>query len=228
MSRDLVWGEADVPESRRFGDSYFSRQDGRGEAEHVFLGGNGLPRRWVGCDRFVIAELGFGTGLNFLETLRVFERTAPSSARLRYLAFELHPLDGAAIRRATAPWPALAASADRLAAAPTPAPGWNRLWFARCDLDLSVGDANVTIGTCPEPAQAWYLDGFNPRTNPQMWGRELMAAVFARTVPGGTFATYSAAGWVRRNLEAAGFEVRKAAGFGRKREMLVGRRPPTG
>jgi tRNA U34 5-methylaminomethyl-2-thiouridine-forming methyltransferase MnmC len=210
----------------RYGDSYYSRTDGRAETAHVFLAGNGLPGRWSAGGNFTIAELGFGTGLNFLETLRQWRLYAPPGSGLDYISFELHPLDPGTMRRAVARLPELDESAEELKLQ------WSNSWeLQRLEFDANVTltvfacDAGERLPRLEFMADAWYLDGFSPARNPQLWSLPLMQAVFAHTRPGGGFATYSSAGWVRRNLEAAGFEIERIAGFGDKRQMTRGIRP---
>ncbi|MGI9411454.1 MAG: tRNA (5-methylaminomethyl-2-thiouridine)(34)-methyltransferase MnmD, partial [Hyphomicrobiaceae bacterium] len=222
---EIDWDENETPLSRRFGDPFFSRSDGRAETRHVFLGGNGLPARWSSGGDFTIAELGFGTGLNFLETVSAWRQTAPAGARLTYVAFERHPLARADLVRALARWETLSHRTGELAVHWPPEPGWSVIRFAEADLNIAIGDANELLPTWQGHADAWYLDGFSPAKNPDLWGTELMRHVFVHTNPGGTFATFTAAGWVRRNLTSAGFIVEKVPGFGRKRECLIGRRP---
>ena len=221
----LDWDENDTPISKRFGDPYFSRQDGRLETHHIFLAGNGLPDRWRGRPVFTIGELGFGTGLNFLETLACWQNLGSSGPRLRYIAYERFPLDPRDLRRALARWPELGPSAGALADGWPPETGRSVREIGGAILELYVGDANVWLPKSTDQVDAWYLDGFSPAKNPDLWGQELMLSLFERTSPGGTFATFTVAGWVRRNLTAAGFRIEKMPGFGRKREFLRGQRP---
>lgn len=216
-----------MPFSGRFGDHFYAREDGRAESAHVFIGHNGLPDRWFDGGNFTIAELGFGTGLNFLETWRQWIATRRPGAHLDLHSFEALPMRAADIRKAIGRWPDLLPLCDRLLAhwpaltlEPTPWP-----LDEQTVLTVHVGDALGCVAAWDGVADAWYLDGFAPARNPDMWSADLMAAVFARTAPGGTFATYTAAGWVRRNLRDAGFIVEKHPGFAGKREMMAGYRP---
>ncbi|GAB4291756.1 MAG: tRNA (5-methylaminomethyl-2-thiouridine)(34)-methyltransferase MnmD [Roseovarius sp.] len=213
----IEWRGA-VPVSRRFADPYFSLEDGLAETRHVFLAGNGLPARLA--PGFAIAELGFGTGLNLLATLQLW-RDSRVPGRLFYTAFEAFALPPAQMLRAQRAFPELAALADELA------PFWGRTRIELADLSLRLieGDARVTLPAWRGRADAWYLDGFAPARNPELWEPPLLEAVFARTVPGGSAATYTAAGAVRRALAAAGFDVVRRPGHGRKRHMTVARRP---
>lgn len=220
----VTWDAGGTPIADAFDDPYFSRLDGRAETRHVFLGLNELPQRWATPASFTIAELGFGTGLNFFETVAAWRHAdRPDGAQLTYVAFEKFPLGAVDLARAIAPWPDLDADCARLLEDWPPQNGWTEITFdTSVTLWLGIGDANTRVPAWGGAADAWYLDGFSPAKNPDMWAAELMRAVAGHTVPGGTFATYTAAGWVRRNLIAAGFSVTKAPGYGRKRESLRG------
>lgn len=226
----LSWEAGEVPMSERFGDTFYSRHDGRAEAAHVFLGGNGLPEGFAGRDRFVIAELGFGTGLNFLETWRQWIEVRRLGQQLSFVSFEMFPMGADDMARALARWAELSELSGALVARWTAAGQGSeetRHWQidTQTQLRVIVGDAGEEVSQWSGSADAWFLDGFSPAKNPGMWTAELMAEVFARTVPGGSFATYTAAGWVRRNLSAAGFDVEKRPGYAGKREMMSGVKP---
>ena len=216
-----------MPYSRAFDDHFYCRSDGRLECGHVFLAGNGLPDRWQRAGAFRIAELGFGTGLNLCETWRQWRRTAPDDASLSFTSFERFPMARADIDRALAHWPQIDRERAILAAAWPDAPQ-GRITIElepRVSLTVVCGAALESLGAEEAAFDAWYLDGFAPSRNPDMWSAELMAEVFRLTAPGGRFATYAAAGFVRRNLAAAGFAVERRPGFAGKREMLCGERP---
>lgn len=217
----------EAPRSAAFDDVYFSRHDGRAETEHVFLDGNRLPQRfadWQAHRPFVIGETGFGTGLNMLVAWACFDAHAPAQARLHLVSTEKFPLTREDLARALASWPDLAQHAEALLAQwPEPVAGVHRLWLdPRVTLDLHFGDAAERLALLDGRVDAWFLDGFAPAKNPQMWQPELFAAMAARSRPGATFATFTCAGVVKRGLAAAGFGWRKVPGFGRKREMLAG------
>jgi len=219
-SPDLDWSAEGTPVSRRFGDPYFSREGGLAEARHVFLDGNDLPARFR--DGFRIAELGFGSGLNLLATLAAW-RGAGVAGVLHYTAFELAPMAPADMERALAPFAGLAGDVPALLAALGRGPGPHDL-PGGLRLSLVAGDARETVPAWAGAADAWFLDGFAPARNPEMWGDALLAAVAGHMAPGGTLATYTAAGHVRRALAAAGVSVERSPGFGRKRHMTRGRR----
>ncbi len=219
----LEWHD-DMPFSTVFGDHFYSKADGRAECAHVFLAGNDLPGRWRDGCRFTIAELGFGTGLNFLESVRRWRKHRIAHGRLSFVSFEAFPMQAAEMRRALGAWPDLGSLADQLTSAwPAHPPDVVALAFGEdVRLEVHIGDARQMVPVWEGQADAWFLDGFSPARNPQMWSAELMQAVHAHTGPGGTFATYTAAGRVRRNLSAAGFQVDKAPGFAGKRDMMRG------
>jgi tRNA U34 5-methylaminomethyl-2-thiouridine-forming methyltransferase MnmC len=222
----LEWHEGDMPYSVEFGDHFYCRTDGRLECGHVFLAGNRLPERWRAGDAFTIGELGFGTGLNFCETRRQWKQARAAGGSLHFVSFERFPMQAAEIDRALSHWPEIGEERQALVAKWPDAPA-GRIDVDFHDVRLTVvcGPAVEGVAASPERFDAWYLDGFAPSRNPDMWSQELMRLVFERTVPGGTFATYAAAGFVRRNLAAAGFVVERLPGFAGKREMLRGDKP---
>jgi tRNA U34 5-methylaminomethyl-2-thiouridine-forming methyltransferase MnmC len=225
LERDeLSWLDGDMPYSQRFGDHFYSRADGRAECGHVFMGGNGLPERWEEGNNFTIGELGFGTGLNFLETWRAWRECRGPGQILDFVSFEGFPMEGEAIRRALRHWPELADLAGPLLERWPDLTGRAQRWAMdeQTGLTVIVGEALDRVAGWGGKADAWYLDGFAPAKNPDMWSAELMQAVARRTRPLGTFASYTAAGWVRRNLQAAGFNVEKRPGHAGKREMICG------
>jgi tRNA 5-methylaminomethyl-2-thiouridine biosynthesis bifunctional protein len=218
----LEWTE-DGPRSPRFGDVYFSHVDGLAESRAVFLTGCGLPDAWARRSRFTVAELGFGTGLNILALIELWRRTRHPDARLHIFSVEAFPIAAADAGRALSAWPELGdLAAPLLAAWPDGRRGLHRIDFpgAGAILDLVVGEAGEALAGWDGVADAWFLDGFAPARNPEMWRPELLALVAARSATGARAATFTVAGAVRRGLEAAGFAVEKRPGFGRKRERL--------
>lgn len=227
---ELTW-QGNTPFSTLYNDPYYSPENGVAEAEYVFLSGNNLPARWHGADHFTIAELGFGTGLNFLLTVKRWRETQPNSARLKYISFEKHPLSLADIQHALVAFPEIAEEAELFYSS-----GWDDfsadgaspgqlLWsFPQCNvvLDVWVGDVEEMLPNTQFEADAWYLDGFAPAKNPAMWQPHILNAVAQRTAISGTCATFTAAGAVRRNLEQAGFVVERIKGHGHKQHMTIG------
>lgn len=233
---ELSWNEQGTPVSRAFGDVYFSNENGLEETRHVFLGGNQIPDRFAqhSRDLFIVAETGFGTGLNFLTLWQAFDRfreTHPEAKlqRLHFISSEKYPLNVTDLASSLAVWPELADYAAELCQQwPQALPGCHRLLLdgGRITLDLWFGDINQLIHTFDDSLQhqvdAWFLDGFAPSKNPDMWTPELFACMAKLARQGGTFATFTAAGFVRRGLRDAGFNVIRSKGFGPKREMLCG------
>jgi tRNA U34 5-methylaminomethyl-2-thiouridine-forming methyltransferase MnmC len=217
QTAQIDWRDNGTPVSTRFDDPYFSLAGGLEETEHVFLAGNGLPERFT--DGFHIAELGFGTGLNMLAALRTF-RNASTPGTLVFTSFEAFPMspedmskalsifDGLDTEIVTEQW-----TGENVVLT---APGLHA--------EIIIGDARDTLPTWKGLADAWFLDGLSPAKNPELWSPEILTSVGTHTKPTGTFATYTAAGHVRRSLSDAGFNVERVSGFGRKRHMSVGRK----
>ncbi|MGB0767057.1 MAG: tRNA (5-methylaminomethyl-2-thiouridine)(34)-methyltransferase MnmD [Phycisphaeraceae bacterium] len=212
-----------------FGDVYFAAEDGLAETTHVFLEGNRLAERFASMspgDCLTIGETGFGTGLNFLATWRLFERHAAADAQLEFVSVEGFPLGGETMRRALSPWPVLERQREALIEQWGPIwPGVHRFSFAggRVRLSVLVGEAAEALGRLRAGVDAWFLDGFAPSRNPAMWSDAVFEAVARCSNAHSTLATYTAAGFVRRGLQAVGFEIEKRPGFGPKREMMAGR-----
>lgn len=219
---DIGWTDAG-PVSRRFGDVYFSAEGGLDESRAVFLAGCGLPEAWGGRDRFVLAETGFGTGLNILAALDLWRRTRAPGGRLHVFSVEAHPLSREEAARAHAAWPELAEVSQALLDQwPHRTPGLHRIDLPQWNavLDVAHGEAAQMLAAWDGRADAWFLDGFAPASNPEMWRDEVLGLVASRSAPGARLATFTVAGAVRRGLTVHGFSVRKVPGFGRKRERL--------
>lgn len=214
QTAELEWREEGVPVSTRFDDPYFSTTGGLAEASHVFLSGNNLPSRL--CNGFAIGEIGFGTGLNLLATALI----CPQNCPITYTSFEAFPLATRDIARALALFPQIANVAAPFLIAWDA--GLRAFDLGPISVRVIIGDARKTLPLWQGRADAWYLDGFSPAKNPQLWSAELMTEIGQHTAKGGTFATYTAAGHVRRALAHAGFDVTRDSGFGRKRHMSKG------
>jgi tRNA 5-methylaminomethyl-2-thiouridine biosynthesis bifunctional protein len=207
-------------------DVYASAAGGLAETRHVFLSGNGLPQRWRGCRRFVIVETGFGAGLNFLATWAAWRQSAPTHARLHYLSVEKHPFGADDLGQVAPGWPEVASLASELRRQyPPVVPGFHRLHFdaGRVTVTLLFGDALEMLRQVDARADAFYLDGFAPAKNPEMWTRGVFDELARLARSDTTLATYTVAGAVRAGLTLAGFSVERREGFALKREMLVGR-----
>lgn len=212
----------------QFGDVYHSIEGGIEETRHVFLSSNDLPARWGQGGPFSIVETGFGSGLNFLATWQGFRDSAPANARLHFVSVEKNPFTRGDLQRAHELWPQFSEiSAALLDAYPPLMPGFHRLHFegGRVSLTLLFGDALEQLAELDASADAFFLDGFAPARNADMWTPELCAQLARLAAPGATVATYSVAGTVKRALAQAGFLVEKKPGYARKREMLTGRFP---
>jgi tRNA U34 5-methylaminomethyl-2-thiouridine-forming methyltransferase MnmC len=217
QSERVTWRDGTLPVSTLFDDPYFSLANGLAETCHVFLAGNALPARFR--DGFRIAELGFGTGLNLLAAAIAWANSG-TLGQLHFTSFEAYPMPTADMERALTAFPEARAVADPLLAA------WardeRRFALGPVDVEIVEGDARDTLPRWPGRADAWFLDGFSPARNPELWGDDLLAEVTRHTAPHGTFATYTAAGFVRRALQSAGFQVERISGYGTKRHMSRG------
>ncbi|MEY1554048.1 tRNA (5-methylaminomethyl-2-thiouridine)(34)-methyltransferase MnmD [Yoonia sp. R2331] len=219
----LDWRDTDhgaVPVSTQFDDPYYSLSGGLEETRHVFLAGNDLPARFRGD--FHIAELGFGTGLNLLTTWAAWD-AAGATGQLTFTSFEAFPMATADMARALAAFPEVAPLTETLLSKWSPDAGPTQLTDS-LTLNVITGDARRSLPAWDGRADAWFLDGFSPAKNPALWEPELLAQVHAHSAPGGSAATYSAAGHVRQALTDAGFVVARIPGFGRKRHMTTARR----
>jgi len=224
----LDWDDQGRPRSRAFNDVYFSDQSGLEETRYVFLQQNNLAERFAALSengRLVIGETGFGTGLNFLCAWQLFEQCAPVGARLHFVSVEKFPLSPEDLRRALALWPELKTQADQLLGQYVAIhQGFQRMTLAdgRVTLTLLIGDALEQLPQLDGHIDAWFLDGFAPAKNPEMWTAELFAELARLAAPGATLSTFTSTGWVRRLLNAAGFKMKRTPGIGHKWEILRG------
>jgi tRNA 5-methylaminomethyl-2-thiouridine biosynthesis bifunctional protein len=226
MNELLDW-TGPAPRSTRFDDIYFSPIDGLAESRAVFLEGCGLPGAWTGRRRFTVGELGFGSGLNILALIALWKEARPHPAAILHVfSVEGFPISRADAARALAVWPELSTLAAALLAAwPGGRRGFHRIEWPDLGviLDLAIFEAEAALTAWSGAADAWFLDGFAPSKNPEMWRPEVLGLIAARSNPGAGAATFSVAGAVRRGLQGAGFEITRAPGFGRKKERLEAR-----
>lgn len=224
----LDWDDQGRPRSRVFDDVYFSDQSGLEETRYVFIEQNRLQERFAALPahgRLVIGETGFGTGLNFLCAWQLFDQYAVPGARLHFVSVEKYPLSHADLQRALALWPELEPFADQLLAQYLAIhQGFQRLVLdnGRVTLTLLIGDALEQLPQLDAQIDAWFLDGFAPAKNPDMWNAELFAELARLAAPGSTISTFTSTGWVRRLLNAAGFKMKRTPGIGHKWEILRG------
>ncbi len=242
----VCWDEQGLPISNHFDDIYFSKKNGLAESRYVFLEQNQLQQRFQELkehEHLVVGETGFGTGLNFLACWQQWQQYAPSSARLTFISIEKYPLLPNELERALALWPELKALSNQLIEEYKRSFIINKdflgtacyqFQFGHTRLLLLIDDAEAALTSLlntPHPpfsqpqwqgVDAWFLDGFAPAKNPEMWTQALFNRLAQLSYNNTTLATFTAAGSVRRGLIAAGFTVSKAPGFGTKREMLIG------
>jgi tRNA 5-methylaminomethyl-2-thiouridine biosynthesis bifunctional protein len=225
----LAFDASGTPCSREFGDIYHNAASGPGQARHVFLGGNDLPARWAGARSFVIVETGFGMGLNFLATWKTWRDDPRRCTRLHFVSIERHPFVAADLATAHALYPEFTDLARQLRDAwPVLVPGLHRLHFEReaVSLTLVFADAANAARDLRLAADAFYLDGFAPERNPDMWSPQLLRSLGRLAAPGATLSTWSVARAVRDAVAAAGFVAARRPGFGGKREMLAAHYAP--
>ncbi|CAI8973272.1 bifunctional tRNA (5-methylaminomethyl-2-thiouridine)(34)-methyltransferase MnmD/FAD-dependent 5-carboxymethylaminomethyl-2-thiouridine(34) oxidoreductase MnmC [Pseudomonas serboccidentalis] len=224
----LDWDDQGRPRSRVFDDVYFSDQSGLDETRYVFLEQNRLAERFAALPahgRLVIGETGFGTGLNFLCAWQLFEQHAVAGARLHFVSVEKYPLSPADLQRALALWPELKPLAEQLLTHYVAIhQGFQRIILGngRVTLTLLIGDALEQLPQLDAQIDAWFLDGFAPAKNPEMWTAELFIELARLAAPGSTISTFTSTGWVRRLLNAAGFKMKRTPGIGHKWEILRG------
>ncbi|MHA4979908.1 bifunctional tRNA (5-methylaminomethyl-2-thiouridine)(34)-methyltransferase MnmD/FAD-dependent 5-carboxymethylaminomethyl-2-thiouridine(34) oxidoreductase MnmC [Pseudomonas extremorientalis] len=224
----LDWDDQGRPHSRIFDDVYFSDKSGLEETRYVFLEQNRLRERFAALPaggRLVIGETGFGTGLNFLCAWQLFEQHAVAGARLHFVSVEKYPLSHADLQRALLLWPELQPFAEQLLAQYIAIhPGFQRLVLdnGRVTLTLLIGDALEQLPQLDAQIDVWFLDGFAPAKNPDMWTAELFAELARLAAPGSTISTFTSTGWVRRLINAAGFKMKRTPGIGHKWEILRG------
>ena len=222
----LAFTAEGTPYSAAFDDVYHSSEGGPAQARHVFLGGNGLPERWRARQRFTILETGFGMGLNFLATWSAWREDPGRPAKLHFVSIEKHPFTAADLVRLHARTPEFSERAAELAAAwPMLVPGMHRLELdgGRVVLTLFFGDIANALPQLRLAADAFYLDGFAPSKNPDMWSIRALKSIGRLAAANATLATYTVASAVRDGLGAAGFLVEKRAGFASKRDMICAR-----
>ena len=224
----LDWDDQGRPHSRVFDDVYFSDTTGLEETRYVFIEQNALKERFAALranGQMVIGETGFGTGLNFLCAWQLFEQTAQPDARLHFISVEKYPLTRDDLHRALALWPQLSDVSEQLLAAYFAIhPGFQTLTLGngRVTLTLLIGDVLEQLSQLDAQVDAWFLDGFAPAKNPDMWTPELFAQLARLAAPDATISTFTSTGWVRRALNEAGFKMRRTPGIGHKWEILRG------
>jgi tRNA 5-methylaminomethyl-2-thiouridine biosynthesis bifunctional protein len=214
-----------TPRSKEFDDVYFSAADGLAETKHVFLQGNGLPERWKGRSQFTIAETGFGTGLNFLAAWKLFRETKEAGAHLDFISVEKFPLNAGQIADYLSGWnDELRYEMEILRARyPAETKDAQKIFMDESvTLTIYFDDVNTALPLMQQKVDCWFLDGFKPASNPDMWTHAVFQNMARLSNPGATFATFTAAGVVKRGLKNAGFHVEKRDGFGWKRDMLAG------
>ena len=232
QTADLEWQQIDgidVPVSKQFGDVYFSKDNGLLETRHVFLNGNDLPERLSNLqpfEYFSVGETGFGTGLNILALWQLWQQVRPNNhSHLHAISVEKFPLSKTDLIRALNVWPDLKPIANQLIAQyPHPIAGCHRLNFPeeRFSLDLWLGDAQDVFPSMAKTSSvnAWFLDGFAPACNPDIWEEQVLNHIVRLSGIGTTFSSFSVAGVLKRGLTQHGISISRPRGYKHKREML--------
>ncbi|VAW46275.1 tRNA (5-methylaminomethyl-2-thiouridylate)-methyltransferase / FAD-dependent cmnm(5)s(2)U34 oxidoreductase [hydrothermal vent metagenome] len=233
LTANVTWTDKCVPHSALFDDYYFSSDDGLAEVEHTFIQPNQLISRFSKSKMnkvFRIAETGFGSGLNFLVAVQHWLTHSLPDHQLHFMSFEKHPMRWTDIARVHQQYPQFKTLSNELKAQyPLLIAGWHDCWLCnnRVRLTLWFGDVLKGLPECDASSgsqvDAWILDGFTPSKNPDMWQPALYRQMARLSHKQTSFATFTAAGEVRRSLQAAGFKVQKASGYGKKREMCFGK-----
>jgi len=214
---NLTWKDSN-PTSKEFDDIYFSTEDGLAETGYVFIDGNNLKKRWENNNSdFTIIETGFGTGLNFFSAYDLWLKLN-INATLNFISIERYPLESEDIKKAISVYGEFSETLDKFLAH-YPSANIN---LNKCKLTILFEDILTALPKIVTKADAWFLDGFAPAKNPQMWCDQLYNTMSVKTSKKGTFSTFTSAGIVRRSLIENGFDVKKIKGYGKKREMLKG------
>lgn len=219
------------PVSTEFDDVYFSKASGIDETRYVFLEQNKLAQRWqqLNSNTFTIAETGFGTGLNFLCAWQLWQASSKPHQTLHFVSVEKFPLDHDSLHQALQQWPKLKNCSEALLSVYPPlVSGWHRIDLPKLSeesgnlcLHLFFGDVDEWLSNMEGQIDAWFLDGFAPSKNPEMWSPHLFRTMARLSHGQTTAATFTAAGLVKRGLNGMGFVTKKVKGFGKKREMLT-------
>jgi len=217
----LIWRDKNTPISKDYDDIYFSSEGAVSETETIFLKACGIPERWKDLENFTICELGFGSGTNFLTTMKMWQKTKPKQGRLHYLSIEKHPFEKSQLQEILLSLPELKNFSDELIKVwPGPVKGFHRLHFGDVSLTLIHDNAFDALHEIDARVDAWFLDGFSPSKNPDMWSDEIIEKIYDLSAKGARLGTFTAAGAVKKSLEKVGFKVHKREGFGRKRHRL--------
>ena len=221
--------------NEHYDDRYFDVVNAMKEAKHVFFKGSGLMEIFSamgpGRNVFRIGETGFGAGRVLIALLDFLDNCGVTGIAITYNSVELHPVTSERMASILGGFRAEAGPLiDLLVCAYShieiSRPGWHRLQLTRpfgsLTLNLWIGEALEMVRALIMPCDAWFLDGHGPKKNPSMWRPELLLAIGEKTMTGGTCATYTVSGDVRRGLVAAGFSVEQHPGFGGKKSVLRG------
>lgn len=233
-SPKLIWQADKTLYSERFEDYYFGVDEGMIESEYVYIQANRLEERFQAISQqkitrggvsFCIAELGFGTGTNFLLSCKLWLKNTSSEHCLHYISFEKYPLSKVELLKYHTDNMQLQELIVTLTENyPFLLPGWHDVYLfeGRIRLTLWFGDVLTGLPEFDVKVDTWFLDGFTPSQNKSMWQPEVFSQMARLSHHQTSFSTFTSAGNVRRGLEEVGFVVKKQAGFSKKREMCFG------
>ena len=207
--------------SKSYNDIYFDKLNGPKETEHVYLNTNNLTKKFKNKQKFVIAEIGFGTGLNFLLTWKLWKENRKTNGSLTYISFENAPLSKKDIERVYKKFKKLDGySSFLLKNIPARCKSTHRIFIKADNINLIlIYDDITSLINFNFKADTWFLDGFSPKKNPLVWTDKLFKQLYNFTNLDGSLSTFSVAGHIRRGLLKAGFKVSKVSGYGNKKEI---------
>ena len=224
---EVEWTDG-APLNKLFGDVYFQTEGGLAESNYVFLEANQLREKLLatqqGNETLVVAETGFGSGLNFIACYALWCSLPEPKKRLEFVSIEGFPFTTSDLKRSAKYFPELASQYGNLIAQyPEPIQGAHLLEFehGQVRLRLIFDRLDNALDEYDIPADVWFLDGFAPKTNETMWSDKLFEYLGAHALPNTSLSTFTSASSIRKNLTSAGFKVNKKSGYGPKREMIT-------
>ncbi len=237
-SSTLSYQKNGAPYCQRFDDIYFDSESGTEQSDFVFIQKNQIKERLASSEEtFTVAETGFGTGLNFLLTLQAYQKAQQASgsqlATLHFISVEKYPLSKEQLRQSLAILPQLEQyAAELIHSYPEEAPAQFKEEYqcsflnGQVNLTLIIDDAAKGLSTLNSDKagliDAWFLDGFSPAKNPDMWSEKLFSHIGRLSKPQATLTTFTVAGFVKRQLRDIGFRLEKLLAPGKKKEMFFG------
>ncbi|MDX1958523.1 MAG: bifunctional tRNA (5-methylaminomethyl-2-thiouridine)(34)-methyltransferase MnmD/FAD-dependent 5-carboxymethylaminomethyl-2-thiouridine(34) oxidoreductase MnmC [Leptospiraceae bacterium] len=212
--------------SEVFQDIYWSTEGGLEEKKYIFLEGNDLENKFKSEKNFSILELGFGAGLNFFTTLELFAKNRKQDSKLNYISCEKYLLDEKTHREVLNDFPEIEVYTDNFFQKYKDLnPRYIEVHFPEFGVNLQIlkGDALTNLKELETEIDCFYLDGFSPSKNPELWNKEIFFELARIGKENSSFATYSVSRSVKDALTESGFEWKESKGFGKKKGMLSGK-----